>query len=57
MRFTLTLSELSIDPAKLYLGPKQIERMLKTQEIKTTLPLNFPERTNEGHSAPAYNTL
>ena len=31
--------------------------MLKTQEIKTTLPLDFPERTNEGHSAPAYNTL
>ena len=40
------------------LGPKQIERMLKTQEIKTqTLPLDFSERTNEGHSALAYNTL
>ena len=40
------------------MGPKQIERMLKNQEIKTTLPLGFPERTiNEGHSGPAYNTL
>ena len=27
------------------LGPKQIERMLKTQEIKTTLPLDFSEWT------------
>ena len=39
------------------MSPKQIEGMLKTQEIKATLPLDFPERTNEGHSAPAYNTL
>ena len=40
------------------MDPKQIERMLKTQEIKTTLPFDFPERTiNEGYSAPAYNTL
>ena len=40
------------------MGPKQIERMLKTQEIKTTLPLGVPERIiNEDHSAPAYNTL
>ena len=46
MRFTLILLALSIDPAKLYhivWVPKQIERMLKTQEIKTTLPLGFPE--------------
>ena len=56
----LTLLALNIDPANLYhifLGPKQIKRMLKTQEIKTTLPLGFPEWTNKGHSAPAYNTL
>ena len=40
------------------MGSKQIKRMLKTQEIKTNLPLDFPERTiNEGHSVPAYNTL
>ena len=32
--------------------------MLKTQEIKTTLPVGFPEQTiDEGHSVPAYNTL
>ena len=44
-------------PLPYSLGPKQIKRMLTTQEIKTTLPLDFPEWTNEGHSAPAYNTL
>ena len=47
-------------PSNLYhivLVPKQIEKMLKPQEIKTTLPLDFPEWTDEGHSAPAYNTL
>ena len=46
IRFTLTLLALSIDPTNLYhvlWVPKRIERMLKTQEIKTTLPLDFPE--------------
>ena len=46
MRFPLTVLALGIDPSDLYhilWFPNRLKKMLKTQEIETTLPLDFPE--------------